>query len=429
MPRLITLLFLIFSDTAAFAKPEESDSLFKKISPLVFRVKTALTANAPKASYGSGFVVDEKGLLITNYHVISDVVQGKGGYQNFVIMNEKPIPAEILGFDVVHDLALIKIDHVFPTKITFSGKEPTIGESIFSFGIPMDQNLSIGNGLFNGFRKQGPFEEIQMSTPVNSGMSGGPTTDSKGNLVGVNVSALKDANNLTFSVPARHVKKLLQDSKIRPFQKGDKNFYHTRIEEQLSQAQAEVMKDIAGTSMSSRLSEWTFKELPEYFKCWMARLNSQIKSDMRKMEQTELQCQLEQVVFLEEKVRALSFKSRLIEMRNKKLNPFQFSDAIQTTLNHWTLSEKPFVEEEFNVFGRFSCDEEKIWNQEGLPVLINFCARKYILYPSLFQTVLKFAVIDPKAENTLLGVIRMDGYSQLETKNYLMGFLNYVKRK
>lgn len=429
MLRWITLLFVLFSDTASFAKPEGNDSLFIKISPLVFRVKTALTANAPKASYGSGFVVDEKGLLITNYHVISEVVQGKGGYQNFVIMNEKPYPAEILGFDVIQDLALIKIDYVFPSKITFSEKEPTFGESLFSFGIPMDQNLSIVNGLFNGFRKQGPFEEIQMSTPINPGMSGGPTTDSRGTLIGVNVSALKEANNLTFSVPARHVKKLLQDSKTRPLQRGNIKFFHNRIEEQLSLAQAEVMKDIAGTSVSSRLSEWTFKELPGYFKCWMARLNSQIKSDMRKLEQTELQCQLEQIVFLEERVRALNFKMSLIEMKNKKVNPFQFSDAIQTTLNHWTLSEKPFVEEEFNVFGRFSCDEEKIWNQEGLPVLINFCVRRYILYPSLFQTVLKFAVIDPKDENSLLGLISMSGYSRLETKNYLMGFINHVKRK
>ena len=114
--KLLHIISFFFFQLLAFENVHcaENPSAFSKIKPLVFQVKTSRDANSSKASYGTGFVVDSSGLLITNYHVISSVVQDRYNlYKIFVVDKDQNYQAEIINFSVVHDLALIKINKKF----------------------------------------------------------------------------------------------------------------------------------------------------------------------------------------------------------------------------------------------------------------------------------------------------------------------------
>ena len=83
----------------ALANLNRNPFLFSKVKSLVFQVKTSQSAHSAKTSYGTGFVVDESGLLLTNYHVISTVVQDKyNRYKIFVVDKGKSYQAEIIKF-------------------------------------------------------------------------------------------------------------------------------------------------------------------------------------------------------------------------------------------------------------------------------------------------------------------------------------------
>jgi serine protease Do len=158
---------------------------------------------------GTGIVLDPRGYVLTNYHVVDDVhslrvrLHDGAGYS-----------ARVLATDKEADLALIKIDPARPLPVIAFGtsSDLMVGESVIAIGNAYGYEHSVTDGRvsFKGRdvslnKEMGYKGLIQTSAPINPGNSGGPLLNVMGEVVGVNVAIRAGAQNIGFALPADFV--------------------------------------------------------------------------------------------------------------------------------------------------------------------------------------------------------------------------------
>lgn len=269
MNRLILLLVVLF---ALPLHAQTSDSIFNNLKPLIFRVKISETPNSPKNSYGTGFVVDKRGIIATNFHVVSDFTNTDEENNNIFVelSNGQYVPAELIGFSIKNDLALLRVEHSFDNEIKFSPEKLKKGGSLFSIGLPEDLQMSIVEGVYNGVEKSGPYEVFFLSSPINGGMSGGPTVNHSGQLVGINVARLVFSEDISFAVPKAKLEELVEKNKNDLLTKNlsseeaEKEAY-----QQLGDLSKELFKDLQSTEqMDVEIKNWGTMSVAKDLKCW-----------------------------------------------------------------------------------------------------------------------------------------------------------------
>ena len=162
---------------------------------------------------GSGFFIDKRGYLITNYHVVSSEVDPEyKGYSRLFIrlpgrMNDK-IPAEVVGWDPVFDIALLKTS--YDPEYVFSFKddgsyEP--GDEIFAIGSPGGLENTLTSGIISASKRRllEMGDSLQVDVPINSGNSGGPLLNSRGELVGVVFAGIEIFEGINFAIPSHWI--------------------------------------------------------------------------------------------------------------------------------------------------------------------------------------------------------------------------------
>jgi len=171
----------------------------------------------PDRVIGSGFFVDPRGYLLTNYHVIASEVDPKyEGYSRLYIRpsdkSEQRIPARVLGYDRIFDLALINAE-VEPPFVFSYGGEPVlkVGNRILAIGSPAGLENTVTSGIVSAtgrrFLQMG--DTIQVDVPINYGNSGGPLLDADGQLVGVVFAGIEQFEGVNFAIPIDWVAKVL----------------------------------------------------------------------------------------------------------------------------------------------------------------------------------------------------------------------------
>jgi hypothetical protein len=180
-------------------------------------VRTLLKTQDSQSSVGSGFLVDDTGLLVTNYHVVSQyALQPNRHRLVYASVDGHQGALQLLAFDVVHDLALLK--PVDPAPLAGRGAvvlrpaaEPMArGARIFSLGNPLDVGFAVAEGSYNGPVERSFLRTLFFGGSLSPGMSGGPALDEQGRLIGVNVAARRDGEQVSFLVPAEHVRALIE---------------------------------------------------------------------------------------------------------------------------------------------------------------------------------------------------------------------------
>lgn len=172
---------------------------------------------------GSGFIVDESGIILTNKHVVGD---SKAEYT--VIANDgKKFPATILSRDPINDVAIIKIAATnLPAIKLGDAAKLELGESVIAIGnaLGMFKNtvsLGIVSGLSRSISAQAdpdsPPQEmrglIQTDAAINPGNSGGPLVSLDGLAIGINAAIVFGAQNIGFAIPINAAKRDLEDIK------------------------------------------------------------------------------------------------------------------------------------------------------------------------------------------------------------------------
>jgi serine protease Do len=191
--------------------------IYERMRPLLLQVRTLLKTQDSQSSVGSGFLVDGGKLLVTNYHVVSQyALQPTRHRLVYASVDGKQGPLQLLAVDVVHDLALLK--PADPAPLAGRGAVPLRpaddplprGARIFSLGNPLDVGFAVAEGTYNGPVERSFLETLFFGGSLSPGMSGGPALDEQGRLIGVNVAARRDGEQVSFLVPAAPVRTLIE---------------------------------------------------------------------------------------------------------------------------------------------------------------------------------------------------------------------------
>jgi serine protease Do len=193
--------------------------LFSRYKDRLVQVRVLLNSANEQSSLGSGFVVRDDGpkgaWIVTNYHVISSLAIDPEKFRlELRPTSERSVKATLIAIDVVHDLAVLRTEptDVQTTWPAFTLRDSAVGqgERVFSLGNPLELGFLISEGIYNGPVESRIYEQMLFSGALNSGMSGGPSIDDSGRVVGVNVATRRDGQLLAFLVPVRYARELLE---------------------------------------------------------------------------------------------------------------------------------------------------------------------------------------------------------------------------
>ncbi len=166
---------------------------------------------------GSGFFIDERGYIITNHHVIDSMVNPKyEGYVRLYIKllddNLTKIPAKVVGYDSLLDLALLKVE-ITPQYVLDLGSsdELEIGDKISAIGTPVGLEGTLTSGIISSFdRKLLSIGNVfQIDAAVNSGNSGGPLIDKNLKVQAIVFAGMLQLQGLNFAIPVEYLKQEL----------------------------------------------------------------------------------------------------------------------------------------------------------------------------------------------------------------------------
>jgi serine protease Do len=240
---LLVGFFTISLAFQAFAKdaPASFADLAKKLMPSVVNISTTTTVTTngnpfpgfqfppgspfedmfkefgtpqtrKSAALGSGFIIDEKGIVITNNHVIQDsedIVVRVGG--------DREYKAKIIGQDPLSDIAVLQIvskEKFIPVKFGDSDKS-RIGDWVIAIGNPFGLGGTVTSGIISARNRAlglSRYEDyIQTDASINSGNSGGPLFDMNGDVIGINTAILGKGGSIGigFSIPSNNAKKVV----------------------------------------------------------------------------------------------------------------------------------------------------------------------------------------------------------------------------
>lgn len=182
-----------------------------------------------KIGGGTGFIISEDGMVLTNKHVVSEE---DADYTIFTIDQEK-YPAKILATDPVLDLAVLKIDQskippekrkTFPTVKLGDSSKLQIGQTVIAIGYALGEfQNTVSVGVISGLGRtitasgQGVVEVledvIQTDAAINPGNSGGPLLNLAGEVIGINVAKAYSGENIGFAIPINRAKKAIEQVK------------------------------------------------------------------------------------------------------------------------------------------------------------------------------------------------------------------------
>ena len=185
-------------------------------SPFEDMFKEFSTPQKRKASaLGSGFIIDAKGIVVTNNHVIKDAediiirVEGDTEYIEY--------KAKVIGADPLSDIAVLKIesnDKFLPVKLGDSDKA-RIGDWVIAIGNPLGLSGTVTSGIISARNRNiglSRYEDyIQTDASINQGNSGGPLFNMEGDVIGINTAILGREGNIGigFSIPSNSAKKVI----------------------------------------------------------------------------------------------------------------------------------------------------------------------------------------------------------------------------
>ena len=170
----------------------------------------------PAKSLGSGVIIDSKGIILTNDHVISGasriVATTKGGQE---------LSCEVIGSDADNDLAVLRVKNPrgpLPTIKLGSSSDLLIGETVVAIGNPFGLSNTVTAGVLSALGRSVPAENqrvyndfIQIDAPINPGNSGGPVVNIQGDMIGVATAIVGGAQGIGFAIPVDRAKRIVSD--------------------------------------------------------------------------------------------------------------------------------------------------------------------------------------------------------------------------
>ncbi len=176
-----------------------------------------------RANLGSGVLIDDRGHVLTNAHVIA-----RAGRVQVVLADGRELDATVVGADPNNDVAVLQVesDENLPWTPPGDSDDVLVGEPVIAIGNPfglsntvttgvisaIDRSVRTGNRVYHGF--------LQTDASINPGNSGGPLLNAEGRLIGVNTAIYQGAEGIGFAIPiavaSRVVQELIEHGEVLP---------------------------------------------------------------------------------------------------------------------------------------------------------------------------------------------------------------------
>lgn len=384
-PLLATILMLAapFPVLHAQDSGRGSAAVFRRFGDRVVKIEIAESGSAAKASLGSGFYVSAQGDVITNYHVVSQMVQDPDRYMaRLVEASGDTLGVTLLDIDVVHDLALLRADREPRAWFTLRPATPEQGDRLYSLGHPKDLGLSIVEGTYNGLLAHTLYPKIHFTGSLNPGMSGGPTLSQSGDVIGINVST--EGNQVSFLVPAGEAQALFQHASAQRFE-PPADFLAEAARQILAYQDAYLSAVFRSPVPTVTIGRFTVPTEPApFFKCWA----DADRSADQPYESVVHQCSTDDYLFISE-----DQESGVVELSHRvlsttELNRFRFYALYRGAFSS---GDSPMWGDEEDVT-RFACETQNVRHGSGT-LRTAFCARRYRKLPGLYDVVVRAAAL------------------------------------
>jgi serine protease Do len=205
------------------AQPVPAGMLVLNVADIVDKVnKAVVNIQAPGEdggiSFGSGFCIDDRGLIVTNFHVIRDALKDKerGGNITVVTTDSERYTASLKGYDESTDIALLEIksDNKKLTAVKLGDSDGVrVGEWAVAVGSPYGLDHTVTLGIISAKNRSGLDGEyddyLQTDASINFGNSGGPLINTRGEVIGINTLVLAKGNGLGFAIPVNILKEVI----------------------------------------------------------------------------------------------------------------------------------------------------------------------------------------------------------------------------
>jgi S1-C subfamily serine protease len=206
------------------AEEQNNINVYRRNIPSVVNITSRAVAYdffyglVPQEGQGSGFIIDKKGYILTNYHVVDQARSVE-----VTLHNRKKYRAKIIGTDPSHDLAVIQISapELVPATLGDS-RNIDVGQKVYAIGNPFGLSGTLTTGIVSSIRSvqepNGPEidEAIQTDAAINPGNSGGPLLNYHGEVIGINTMILSNTNvnqnaGIGFAIPINTAKAVIND--------------------------------------------------------------------------------------------------------------------------------------------------------------------------------------------------------------------------
>ena len=195
--------------------------LFQKVEESIVQITDSSETDVFESRLGSGFVYDDNGHIITNYHVVS----GGGNRLDVTFPDGTVYRASLIGSDPAADIAILYVEGVpkeklLPLSLADSSKV-RVGERVAAIGNPFGLSGSLSTGIVSGVGRQIPAQEeegftipdiIQTDAPINPGNSGGPLLNMRGEVIGINSAIYSTTGQFAgvgFAIPSNTISQVV----------------------------------------------------------------------------------------------------------------------------------------------------------------------------------------------------------------------------
>lgn len=383
-PLLIVALLLaqMLSLSQSWAQALESKAIYQMHEDKVFQIRVLNRETGKKSSIGSGFVVDNGRWVATNFHVISQIVtEPERFYISYLDKDGNSGELKLLGLDIAHDLAVLGSEQVLGSANKTSSLPPK-GSTIFAMGNPHDLGLTIAVGTNGGILNQTDDSQILFSGSLNPGMSGGPTFNDRGEVIGINVATARNA--ISFIVPSTYLNRLIQQVKQTPLA-ADRDL-KSEVTQQLIKYENGYIQDVLA-------EDWPKVQIRQLsvpgaisptVRCWD---NSRKLADKALYRRYQIRCANQNQVYLDSQnnfVGNLTYEYFWLE--SDELNTLQFYNFYQK-LNQVQIDSRVSQE----TISNFHCKTRFVDLSEQ-EFKTSLCRRDYVDYQGLSDILLTAAL-------------------------------------
>jgi S1-C subfamily serine protease len=374
-------------NNAALPPPSSAaQKLYSSAKADLLQIRMLLKNGRSQSTVGSGFMVGTSNLVLTNYHVVSQMALDPDVYTGeYVDTDGNRGPVELLAVDVLHDLAVARINRSgtgffnIPARLA----KLTQGQYLYSLGNPLDLGFAISEGSYNGVITRSFYDQLMFTGPINSGMSGGPSVTVSGDVAGVNVSKRRDGELVSFLVPAHYAQDLLK--KVAAQTAPPKDF-NPLIGQQLLAHQKAMIDRLLDTPLSVKMMGPYLVPVREsdQVRCWG---RSNVKAEASFTADT-ISCSMESAIFVSESQQTGHVSMTHQYVRSASLDKMRFAVLASTLFKTENIGSAKDTR-----MTRPSCTEQFVATRT-LPLRAVTCVRAYRKFAGLYNFTLMTASTD-----------------------------------